>query len=308
MTDNNKTSLFADYETVEDALTEYLVAATKGNAEAQYKLANCYEDGLGGLEENQDEAFRWYVKSANQGYPDALCTLAVYYSNGDIVEKDEQKAIELYIEAAEGGCIDAYYYLAIYYKTGTIVDKDYDKAFHYAMLAAEANDAEAQGLLGTYYQDGIGTEINYAKAMCWYRKAIDNGAVYYLTSIGWLYEQGLGVEADRQKAFDYYKEAVEQGEISGYWYLGMWYFYKTDDDSDEYLNDWKEAFKYYKLAAELAVEKEEYEYTYAFTSLAKMYEFGWGTDKNIAKSIEWYTIAADQGCEEAIEKLEKLNS
>ena len=218
--------------------------------------------------------------------------------------------MELYIEAAERGCIDACYYLAIYYKTGTIVDEDYDKAFHYAILAAEANDGEAQGLLGTYYQNGIGTEINYAKAMCWYQKAVDNGAVYYLTSIGWLYEKGLGVEADRQKAFDYYKEAAEQGEVSGFFDLGMWYFWGDDsiEDSANYLNDWKEAFKYYKLAAELAIEKEEYEHTAAFTSLAEMYELGWGTDKDISKAIEWYTIAANQGCETAIEKLEKLNS
>jgi len=308
LSNDNKTSLFADYETVEDALTEYLVAATNGNAEAQYKLANCYDEGLGGLEENQDEAFRWYVKSANQGYPDALYTVAIYYQNGEIVEKNEQKALDLYIEAAEKGCVEAYYYLAYLYKIGSMVEVDYDKAFHYALLAANSNDAEAQQMLGGFYQDGIGTEVNYAEAMNWYQKSVDNGCVYSQISIGLLYEKGLGVDTDKQKAFNYYMEAAEQGEISGYFYLGLWYFYKTDDDSDEYINDWKEAFKYYKLAAELAVEKEEYEYTEAFTSLAEMYEFGWGTDKDIAKAIEWYKLAAEQSCEEAIEKLDKLSA
>ena len=70
----------------------------------------------------------------------------------------------------------------------------------------------------------------------------------------------------------------------------------------------KEAFKYYKLAAELAVKKEEYESTESFTSLAEMYENGWGTDKDIDKAIKWYTIAAEQDCEEAIEKLENLTA
>ena len=88
----------------------------------------------------------------------------------------------------------------------------------------------------------------------------------------------------------------------------MWYHYKdSDDNSDEYLNDMKEAFKYYKLAAELAVKKEKYEEgTASFTSLAEMYEYGLGTDEDIDKAIKWYTIAAEQDCEEAIEKLEKL--
>ena len=37
-----------------------------------------------------------------------------------------------------------------------------------------------------------------------------------------------------------------------------------------------------------------------------MYEYGLGTDEDIDKAIKWYTIAAEQDCEEAIEKLEKL--
>ena len=295
--------------TVKDALTEYLVDATKGNAEAQYKLAECYDDGLGGLEQNQGEAFRWYEKSASQGYPNALYALAYHYQYGKIVEKDEKKALNLYIEAAKKGCIDACFCLAWIYKNGSIVDVDYDKAFHYASLAAAANDASAKGLLGSFYENGIGTEVNYTKALEWYRQAVDNGAVYYFTSIGWLYENGLGVAIDRQKAFEMYKKAAEHDEVGGYFYLGMWYHYKdSDDDSDEYLNDWKEAFKYYKLAAELAVKKEEYEYTESFVSLAEMYENGWGTDKDIDRAIKWYTIASEHDCEEAIEKLENLTT
>ena len=294
---------------VKDALTEYLVDATKGNAEAQYKLAECYDDGLGGLEQNQDEAFRWYEKSASQGYPNALYALAYYYQYGKIVEKNGEKALNLYLEAAEKGCIDACFCLACIYRNGSIIDVDYDKAFHYASLAAAANDASAKGLLGSFYENGIGTEVNYTKALEWYHQAVDNGAVLYFTSIGWLYENGLGVAIDRQKAFEMYKKAAEHDEVGGYFYLGMWYHYKdSDDNSDEYLNDMKEAFKYYKLAAELAVKKEEYEYTESFTSLAEMYEYGWGTDEDTDKAIKWYTIAAEHDCEEAIEKLENLTA
>ena len=42
--------------------------------DAQYILGFCYYNGKG-VEQNYEEAVKWYRKSANQGYKDALTFL-----------------------------------------------------------------------------------------------------------------------------------------------------------------------------------------------------------------------------------------
>src|SRR6185295_3031847 len=47
------------------------------------------------LNDNQ-RAFEFYQKAADQGHPVAQCYVGVCYSEGEFVEKDDQRAIELY--------------------------------------------------------------------------------------------------------------------------------------------------------------------------------------------------------------------
>lgn len=60
--------------------------AKEGNAEAQFALAFCYQQGKFGKLENYQKAFEWYMKSANHGYPDAFAAVAVFYFSGKEVE------------------------------------------------------------------------------------------------------------------------------------------------------------------------------------------------------------------------------
>jgi len=57
--------------------------ARKGDAEAEFNLARCYETG-DGIEKNIIEAVRWYLKAADQGKVEAeaiLCTRYGYSRN-----------------------------------------------------------------------------------------------------------------------------------------------------------------------------------------------------------------------------------
>ncbi len=55
---------------VTQAVNWYRKAAMNGHSEAQYRLARCYETGVG-CEADQDQALRWYRKSAERGHPHA---------------------------------------------------------------------------------------------------------------------------------------------------------------------------------------------------------------------------------------------
>ena len=76
--------------------------AEQGNAEAQFNLADIYDEGLLGVAKNPEKAALWYTKSANQGNEAAMVSLGdLYYYGSGGVPKDQAKSIEWYQKAAD---------------------------------------------------------------------------------------------------------------------------------------------------------------------------------------------------------------
>ena len=75
--------------------------ALYGHKKAQYRVGRCYDKGHG-VEENNQEAFKWYSKSAQQGYYKAEYQLARAYIKGKGVTADEKKA-RSWVKKAVGG-------------------------------------------------------------------------------------------------------------------------------------------------------------------------------------------------------------
>jgi len=73
------------------ALREWKVVAKKGNAAAQFNLGLMYEKGLGVNLENK-EAAKWYLKAAEQGHTKAQNNLGAMYAVGLGVLKDHRRA------------------------------------------------------------------------------------------------------------------------------------------------------------------------------------------------------------------------
>ena len=73
------------------ALAKLKPAATKGHKKAQYRVGRCYDKGYG-VEENNEEALKWYAKAADQGYYKAEYQMARAYVKGKGVAPDEKKA------------------------------------------------------------------------------------------------------------------------------------------------------------------------------------------------------------------------
>lgn len=112
--------------------------AEKGNAEAQYYLANMYRRGYG-VKPDTAECLRWYRKAADQGHRIAQCTMGYMYDNGYGVEENCYEAVRWYRKSAAQG---------------------------YAI---------AEWDLGLCYEDGRGVEQNYIEAKKWYQKAANQG-------------------------------------------------------------------------------------------------------------------------------------
>ena len=127
---------------------EYKANAEQGDAEAQFSLGWCYDDGRG-VAKDKVEAVKWYRKAAEQNYTPAQSNLGWCYDNGQGVAKDYIEAVKWYRKAAEQGHAEAQFNLGCGYANGQGVGKDKVEAYAWFSMAARADSdaAESRALL-----------------------------------------------------------------------------------------------------------------------------------------------------------------
>lgn len=81
------------------AVRIFQALADKGEVEAQYNLALCYDKGQG-VPQDYSKAAHWYQKAADQNLPGAQLNLALCYDKGHGVPQDYSKAVYWYEKAA----------------------------------------------------------------------------------------------------------------------------------------------------------------------------------------------------------------
>ncbi|EXX59377.1 uncharacterized protein OCT59_014176 [Rhizophagus irregularis] len=150
----------------------YKIAADKGNNDAQYKLSFLYKSGEG-VEKNLKEAFDLIKKLAEKKYLDTQYQLGTYYDKGFGTEVNKEKAYELYRIAAEEGNYDALYNISLLYELGEGVDKDERKAFNILNKLSKKEYLDAQFLLGYFYEKGIGTKVDIAMSYHLYKMVLE---------------------------------------------------------------------------------------------------------------------------------------
>ena len=206
-----------------DAFNCFLEAAKRGNIKAQWRLAECYEDG-NGVPRNPSEAAKWYQKLADEGDAEAQYRLAVSYP----VRGPEGKTVvfELMHNAAEHGNVKAQMCLGSYYAKGYGVKKDMVKALKWFQRLAEQGVTEAQCCLGWIYEQGSDeAPRNPETAVKWYGKAAEQGLAEAQFRLGYCYTRNLGVPADKTKAFQWYRKAAEQKHAKALHNLGVCYWH-----------------------------------------------------------------------------------
>ncbi len=142
---------------------ETMQKAESGDIEAQYKLAQRYEDG-DGVAKDLKEAFIWYKKSAEQGFAPAQNSLGYRYLNGQGVDRDPQSALLWYRKAAEQGYALGEFNLAVMLDAGKDIPEDNLQAAQWYEKAAKQGFSRAQLNLGAMYLNGEGVEKDLEKA------------------------------------------------------------------------------------------------------------------------------------------------
>ncbi|KAF9293090.1 hypothetical protein BGZ88_005792 [Linnemannia elongata] len=142
-------SIGSNTETMSKRMEEIAAKARQGDTDSQYKLAEAYRKGSGGLSRSDEAAIDWYIKAGNQGHGKAQIIMGEYYQEGFSVPMDYVKAMEWFLKAANQGYADAQFIVGSIYHTGAKgVLKDENLAMEWYLKAANGGDVTARHLFG----------------------------------------------------------------------------------------------------------------------------------------------------------------
>ena len=229
----------------------YQKAAEGGNTSAMRSLAaRCAHEG------NDAQAASWYRKAAELGDPHAQYRLADCYDEGRGVEQDPVQAAFWLQKAARRDHIPAQLYLGLFYQEGRGVEQSDEQAVFWFRTAAEQDEElrlgwdwglysnDAQCCLGDCYAQGRGVPQDDAQAAFWYQKAADEDYHRGENSLGLCYRDGRGVPQDYERAFSLFQTAANGKNTCAQYNLGVCYQYGYGTPPNRRL-----AVKWYKWAA-----------------------------------------------------------
>ena len=123
---------------------------------------------------SQQREAKDFIEEAKEGVPEAQFNLANYYENGKGVEQSYSKAVYWYERAAMKGNDRAQFNLALSYYEGKGVEQSYSQAAYWLQKAANQNHPEAQCNLAILYYTGKGVTKNKSLAIYWAQESCKN--------------------------------------------------------------------------------------------------------------------------------------
>ena len=316
-----------DYEKALDILRPL---ANEGDVRAQFRLGYMYDEGKG-VNENDREGRKWYLKAAKQGHVSAQYNLGVMYDNGSKdVPEDDKEARKWYLEAAKQGHVSAQYNLGVMYGAGEGGREDDKEALMWYRKAAKQGHEVAQFAVGWMYENGKGgVTKNYIYAYMWYTIAAESGNKearkkrdemaetemkpseldQARASIGVMYYEGKEIPKNNIAAYKWWKIAVAYGkEIArdklhqlakempliipqAEYELGLMY-----EEGKDFPKNNAKAERYFHKVAEKGYDPAQYK-------VGDLYY----DKRDYTEAYVWWSLAAEQGNKDAREKRDKMS-
>ncbi|MEX6315485.1 tetratricopeptide repeat protein [Providencia manganoxydans] len=186
----------------------YRQGADNGSAPAAMKVAEFYEQGLGGVKADHNKAIEWYMSMADDGIPEAQIKLAELYLAGQLSDVDSQKVVS-WLLASEKSNVQSKNQLALFYLTGTGVQQNEQKARELLQQSAFKDVSDAQNNLAVMYATGLGGEKNIFRAMMWFERAAKAGNSAAIANLKLLQEH-QGVTASMLKYTDNVQKLIKK--------------------------------------------------------------------------------------------------
>jgi hypothetical protein len=174
------------------------------NCTATIKQAQTYLLGTADAKPDYPKAYSIIQDCASQGDVASLMLSGLMRLNGLGIEKDENIAFDYFMKAAEQSYPMAEFNIGRFYMIGTGCDIDFDKAQHWLTLASDHGNDQAAYSIGYMYLKGFGVPQDYQKAISWFEISTWPMAKHWLGNI---YYFGYGVPKDENKAIGYYAQS-----------------------------------------------------------------------------------------------------
>lgn len=277
-----------------------LAKAQNGDAEAQYKLGQCYETGkTTGVALDKAKAFRWKKAAALKGHAEAMYDYAYQLLYGFYTPADTAGYRKYILRAAEKGNENALYSVAWNYEYNyygfakdSVKAAGYYAKYHDIVKAkADAGDPFAMINLADLYagKDQFKDKAHlakgiYSEALDTYRKRAEAGDAQAASQLAWKYCWGIKgfLEPDTLQAIRYYEMAAQNKPDNPYYHDCLAELYFARDD-------YPKAISY----ARKAMECPDNERLYGVSILGHCYYQGLGVEKNIAEAVRYHQQVVD---------------
>lgn len=267
-----------------------------GYPEAMFYLADCYGQGLLGLQPDTKEAFALYQSAAKGGHAASAYRTAVCcemgHEEGGGTKKDPLKAVQWYRRAAALGDTPALYKMGMILLKGLLgQQRNLGEALNMLKRAAERADRDnphALHELALIYEAQTGNERiirDEAYALQLFHQAADLGYKFSQFRLGQAYEYGLlGCQIDARTSIAWYTKSAAQEEHQSELALSGWYLtgiqgVLEQSDTEAYLWARKAA------CAEPPLPK-------ALFAMGYFTEVGIGCPRSLDEAKRWYGRAA----------------
>ena len=130
---------------------------------------------------------------------------------------------------------------------------------------------------------------------------VEKGKAWAQRMLGQMYRDGLGVDQSYQQARELYELSATQGDAGAQYNLGVMYNQHQGQISQYNMDQsYERAAEYYEAAARQGMPEAQH-------NLGLLYATGQGVEQSFESAREWMMKAAEQGDEDAINELQRLD-
>lgn len=205
--------LLFEKENYSEAFPIFLKLAKEGNPKAQGTLARMYGNGWG-VVQDESQAYAWASKGALQDDPISESVMGYLYLNGvGGVNQNTDEAIKWYKKSAYKGNVRSNLSLASIFQD----QKNFKKAIFWSSKSFAFGRSSFATVISTLYGSSLNDPDNFDKTIELLNKGVSNGDLSSMNYLGRAYHFGyLGLEANEAEAIKYYKMAAERGSSLGW--------------------------------------------------------------------------------------------
>lgn len=274
----------------------YRDAALAGYTPVLSNLGNCYINGIG-TPVDLAEGFNCFMKGAEAGDSICMANVANCYMQGVGVEKNAEEGLKWFDKAAAAGNTEAEFQLGMTYLQVPDYRDKVEEGFQHVRNAAENGVMDAVMVMAQIHDAGA-PQQDMNECIKWLTIGAEKGHKHAQCRLGQIYVHGApGVERDMQKGYNYLVFAAQQNYTPAIYLLAELNLLYTGGNPQAMQQG---------IAQLSQCIKESY--APAFMLMGQCCLEGRAVPKDQEQAVKFFTLAANNGVDNATILLAKLYS